>query len=70
MSEKLIARKGIMEFFFTLISKSQEEIAIEMYNTEYRLIRNGDVWINKPGNKMSMSEELAAAVIKTVFPSE
>lgn len=70
MSEKLIARKDNMEFFFTLLSKNQDEIAIEMYNTEYRLIRNGDVWINKPGNKMSMSAELAAAVIKTVFPSE
>lgn len=70
MSEKLVARKGIMEFFFTLLSKSPNEIAIVMYNTEYRLVKDGDKWVNKHDNKMSMSAELAEAVIKTVFPSE
>lgn len=70
MSAKLIARKGIMEFFFTLLSKSQDEIVIEMYNTQYRLVKNADAWINKHDNKMSMSEDLAEAVVKAVLPAE
>lgn len=64
---KLVAKKGIMEFNFTLLSKSEDEIAIEMYNTEYRLVRDGERWGNKNGNKMIMSTELADAVIESVF---
>lgn len=70
MSEKLSAKKDNMEFFFTLLSKSTNEIAIVMYNTEYRLVKNGEAWLNKHDNKMSMSSELAKAIIKTVFPEE
>lgn len=70
MSEKLTARKDNMEFHFTVLGKSPNEIAIVMYNTEYRLVKNEDKWVNKHDNKMSMSSELAAAIIKTVFPEE
>lgn len=70
MSAKLIARKGNMEFFFTLLSKNEDEIVIEMYNTVYSLVKKGAVWVNKHDNKMSMSEELAEAIVKTVFPAE
>lgn len=67
----MIAKKDNMEFYFTLLSKSTNEIAIVMYNTEYRLVKNAeDTWMNKHDNKMSMSGELAKAIIKTVFPGE
>ncbi|OJV54232.1 MAG: hypothetical protein BGO31_12845 [Bacteroidetes bacterium 43-16] len=69
MSERLTAKKDNMEFFFSLLSKSPNEIAIVMYNTEYRLVKNADdIWVNKHDNKMSMSGDLAAAIVKTVFP--
>lgn len=64
---KLVAKKGIMEFNFTLLSKSEDEIAIEMYNTPYSLVKDGARWSNKKGNKMIMSAELADAIVASVF---
>ncbi|GEM63928.1 hypothetical protein SF1_19100 [Sphingobacterium faecium NBRC 15299] len=49
----------------TLLSKSPNEISIVIYNTEYRLVKNGESWLNKHYNKMSMSSELAEAIVKT-----
>ena len=41
-----------------------------MYSTEYRLVKDGDKWVNKNNNKMSMSQNLADTIIKTVFSTE
>lgn len=76
---KLIARKEIMEFHFTLLRKSDQQIEIEMYNTLYKLVKvqkEGDEsagqdeeWKNAADNKMSMSAELAKAIVKAVKES-
>lgn len=56
-----------MEFRFELLSKRDDEIAVMMYGTEYRLVKNGEQWVNKVDNKMSMSAELADAIVASVF---
>ncbi|WP_313491935.1 MULTISPECIES: hypothetical protein [Sphingobacterium] len=75
---KLIAKKEIMEFHFTLLRKSDTEIDIMMYNTFYRLVKVpqqvdesaiGEVaeeWRNAADNKMNMSDGLAKAVVEAV----
>ena len=78
---KLIARKEIMEFHFTLLRKSDHQIEIDMYNTLYKLVKvqpegdetaiaeQAEEWKNAAGNKMSMSAELASAIVKAVKES-
>lgn len=67
-----------MEFHFTLIRKSESDIM--MYNTFYRLVKasqgnessimqGGEEWRNAADNKMSMSAELARAVVEAVKKS-
>lgn len=78
---KLIARKEIMEFHFTLLRKSDHQIEIEMYHTLYKLVKvqkesdesaiseQEEEWKNAADNKMSMSAELAKAIVKAVKES-
>jgi hypothetical protein len=48
--------------------KKLNEVAIEMYNTPYVLVKKGDHWQNHNSNKMEMSPELIQAVLDKVKP--
>lgn len=75
---RMVAKKENMEFFFTLLNKSENEIELEMYSTIYRLVRDvkeknesgiseqPEEWVNAGNNKMSMSGSLANAIVEAV----
>ena len=67
-----------MEFHFTLVSKSDSEIEIMMYHTQYKLVKIsslddqntllwvGEGWTNAANNKMIMSAELVNTIIEVI----
>lgn len=68
--ERMVARKENMEFFFYLISRSDTQIEILMYNTSYTLVKKESGWENSSSNKMSLSSQLVKAVIEAIENSE
>jgi len=57
------------EFFYTLKSKTETQIEIEMYHTLYVLVKDKDGrWSNHANNRNSMSKGLLAAVIEVLKP--
>ena len=68
MTEKLVAELGTRVFSFCITENKLNEVAIEMYNTPYVLVKKGDHWQNHNSNKMEMSPELIQAVLDKVKP--
>jgi hypothetical protein len=68
MSKLLVARVETRTFSFTLLDRKTDEVAIEMYNTPYVLVKKENVWQNHNSNKMEMSKELVSAVINAIEP--
>ncbi len=67
MSEILTAiTSENQEFFFKVTKNVPGEFHIVMYNTNYVLIKTEGGWVNKPENKLKMSQRLIDAVVEAV----
>lgn len=66
MEGKLEAHYQNRTYYFFITEKKPLEVAIEMYNTRYSLIKKGEHWVNHPSNKMEMSTGLTQAVIEAI----
>ncbi|MBN9296002.1 MAG: hypothetical protein J0I41_03275 [Filimonas sp.] len=56
-------------YFFKLVSKTKDEIKVEMYSTPYTLVKQEDKWRNH-NNKMNLTQGLVDAVVKAVNEAE
>ncbi|BAV05286.1 hypothetical protein SAMN05421788_105254 [Filimonas lacunae] len=68
MEGKLEAHYENRVYFFTIVSKKADEVAIMMYGTSYILVKVNGEWRNKIGNKMNLVPGLVDAVIVAANP--
>jgi|GEM_PF-1822559 len=65
-TEKLAAHTDNRTFFFYVNEQKENEIIITMYNTQYTLIKSGDIWENHHSNYFAMAQHLINAVIYSI----
>lgn len=53
-------------YYFTLLSKTDNEIRIEMYNTLYVISKSGNGWENHVNNRFNLNPRLITVLADTI----
>jgi hypothetical protein len=66
MNEKLAATTENRTYYFYLLNEKDGEVTINMYGTNYTLIRGESSWDNHGSNYFAMAPHLIDAIVETI----
>lgn len=53
-------------YYFRLIHKTDKQVTVNLYSTEYTFIKTEKGWLNAPSNNNEMVEGLINSLIRTI----